>query len=119
LPLALVEGAGGLLSPLGEDFDSCDLIVELEALPVIVALNRLGAINQVRLVLAALPSRFRRRAQVVLVAPARTEVTNAGNVTLLAEFMSRERIHRLPRLKPENAGPIPRSLARTLDALLH
>ena len=49
----LVEGAGGLLSPLGEGFDSRDLIHRLSARVIVVAPNRLGAVNQVRLVLAA------------------------------------------------------------------
>src|SRR5215831_11882028 len=38
----LIEGAGGLLSPLGEDFSSRDLIAALNATPIIVCLNRLG-----------------------------------------------------------------------------
>jgi dethiobiotin synthetase len=33
----LIEGAGGLLSPLGENFDSGDLIAALGALPLVVA----------------------------------------------------------------------------------
>src|SRR5208282_5318771 len=51
----LVEGAGGLLSPLGENFDSRDLIAALRATPMVVCPNRLGAVNQVLLTLAALP----------------------------------------------------------------
>ena len=41
----LVEGAGGLLSPLTADGDTRDLIVRLRALPLIVASNRLGVIH--------------------------------------------------------------------------
>ncbi len=51
----LVEGAGGLLSPLGEDFNSRDLIESLGATPIVVCPNRLGAVNQVLLTLEALP----------------------------------------------------------------
>src|SRR5258706_3249652 len=47
--LLLVEGAGGLLSPLGGDFNSRDLILKLRALPIIVAANKLGAVNHVLL----------------------------------------------------------------------
>ena len=43
----LVEGAGGLLSPLGGNFDSHDLIAALRSTPMIVCPNRLGAVNQV------------------------------------------------------------------------
>ncbi len=35
--MLLIEGAGGLLSPLGENFDSGDLIAALGAVPLIVA----------------------------------------------------------------------------------
>ena len=61
--VTLVEGAGGLLSPLGEDFDSRDLILALRATPVIVALNRLGAVNHLLLTLAALPENYRAKAK--------------------------------------------------------
>ena len=53
--VVLVEGAGGLLSPLGGNFDSRDLIAALCATPMVVCPNRLGAVNQVLLTLAALP----------------------------------------------------------------
>ncbi|HTV76287.1 MAG TPA: dethiobiotin synthase, partial [Candidatus Baltobacteraceae bacterium] len=51
----VVEGAGGLLSPLGEDFNSRDLIAALRATPIIIAPNRLGVVNHVLLTLEALP----------------------------------------------------------------
>ena len=59
--VVLIEGAGGLLSPLGEDFDSRDLIAALRATPIVVCPNRLGAVNQVLLTLEALPRNFRRQ----------------------------------------------------------
>jgi len=66
--LVLVEGAGGLLSPLGEGFDTRELVRELNAIPVVVVPNRLGAVNQARLVIEALPDRARSKAQVVFAA---------------------------------------------------
>ena len=45
----LIEGAGGLLVPLGEDFSVKDLITKLDCRVVVVARNRLGVINHVRL----------------------------------------------------------------------
>ena len=95
----VVEGAGGLLSPLGEDFDSRDLITALRATPIIVAPNRLGAINQVRLALEALTPALQRRAQLVLVNPPRSDMASETNRALLAEFFSEERMHLLPRLQ--------------------
>jgi len=46
---------GRIAQPLGEDFDSRDLIKALRAIPIVACPNRLGAVNQARLVLAALP----------------------------------------------------------------
>ena len=88
----VVEGAGGLLSPMGEDFDSRDLIVALRATPIIVAPNKLGAVGQVRLVLAALPPAIRRRAGVVLVNQQKPDTASRSNASLLREFVPARRI---------------------------
>ena len=44
--LVIVEGAGGLFSPLADGTLNIDLIQQLEASVVVVAANRLGAIHQ-------------------------------------------------------------------------
>jgi len=95
----LIEGAGGLLSPLGEGFDARDLLVALRATPIIVCPNRLGAVNQARLAIAALPSAVARRAPVVLVSTAFPDSASRTNLQLLAEFFDNKRLHSLPRLK--------------------
>jgi dethiobiotin synthetase len=94
----LVEGAGGLLSPLGENFDSRDLIAALRATPMVVCPNRLGAVNQILLTLAALPRSASGRARVVLMSPSKPDASTSTNVTLLAEFLGAQRIFCLPRL---------------------
>ena len=94
----LVEGAGGLLSPLGENFDSRDLIAALRATPIVVCPNRLGAVNQVLLTLAALPRSASCRARVVLMSPSKPDASTNTNVSLLAEFLDAKRIFCLPRL---------------------
>jgi dethiobiotin synthetase len=94
----IVEGAGGLLSPLGESFDSRDLIAALGATPIVVCPNRLGAINQSLLVQAALPPRIARRAQVVLTLPERPDAASRSNRQFLAEKLGAARIHVLPWL---------------------
>lgn len=45
--LLIVEGAGGLFSPLGDGYTNADLAADLNATLVIVAENRLGVIHQV------------------------------------------------------------------------
>ena len=96
--VVVVEGAGGLLSPLGEDFDSRDLIAALKAQPIVVCPNRLGAVGQVLLVLAALPKRTAKRAGVVLVAPPKPDRASRTNRALLAEKIGAGHIWEMPWL---------------------
>jgi dethiobiotin synthetase len=96
--VTLVEGAGGLLSPIGEDFDSRDLMLTLRATPIMVAQNRLGVVNHLRLTLAALPKNYRMKATVVLMAPAKPDAATQTNAKLLGEFFPSEKIHALPWL---------------------
>jgi dethiobiotin synthetase len=96
--ILLVEGAGGLLSPLGENFNSRDLILALRAMPIAVAQNKLGAVNQILLTLEALPKNLRAKSRVVLVAPQKPDASTKTNAKLLAEFFDAEKIFLLPRL---------------------
>ena len=96
--VVVVEGAGGLLSPLGEDFDSRDLIEALGATPIIVCPNKLGAVNQVRLTVSALPRAAARQAGIVLVNAARPDAASRTNVELLKEFVDGNRVRILPWL---------------------
>lgn len=108
--MVVVESAGGLLSPLGEDFDSRDLILALRALPVIVAANKLGAVNQVRLVLEALPRAAKSRALVVLVEQPKPDIAGRSNPTLLRQFVASAQLRVFPRLGPGWAGEISAAL---------
>jgi dethiobiotin synthetase len=90
--ILLVEGAGGLLSPLGENFNSRDLIKATRATPVIVAPNRLGVVNQVLLTLEALPKNLRSQARVVLMPTPKPDGSTKSNARLLAEFFNAKRI---------------------------
>ena len=94
----VVEGAGGLLSPMGEDFASRELITALKATPIIVSPNRLGAVNQILLTLEALPMRLAARAQVVFFDLPKPDSATRSNAALLGEFIEPPRIHRLPWL---------------------
>ena len=119
--VTLVEGAGGLLSPLGKDFDSRDLIRALRATPIIVAPNKLGAINHLRLTLAALSETYQARAKIVLMSPANPDAATTTNQRLLAKFFPAEKIFTLPWLGKKislvTALKIPRA-RRTLEELL-
>jgi dethiobiotin synthetase len=93
----LIEGAGGLLSPLGKKFNSRDLILTLRAIPIIVAQNKLGAVNHILLTLEALPEKFRLKAKVVLMSPSKPDAATKSNAKLLAEF-TKAKIFSLPWL---------------------
>jgi dethiobiotin synthetase len=93
----LVEGAGGLLSPLGENFNSRDLISALRAIPIIVAQNKIGAVNHILLTLEALPKSVRPKAKIVLMSSPKPDASAKTNAKLLAEFSSAE-IFSLPWL---------------------
>jgi dethiobiotin synthetase len=119
--LVLVEGAGGLLSPLGEDFNARDLIIALRARPIVVCPNRLGAVNQALLVRAALPAAAARQARVVLMAVPSPDASCRSNAQLLTEEIGVHRVHELPRLSPgvwRGHAPLPANVRRTLHALL-
>jgi dethiobiotin synthetase len=119
--VVLIEGAGGLLSPLGENFTARELIGALPAIPIIVCPNRLGALNQTLLVWHALPTAPARRARVVLVSPRHPDNASRSNLRFLAETLGAERVQSVPWLAdPSN---LDRSLSKprlrqTLDAVL-
>jgi dethiobiotin synthase len=94
----LIEGAGGLLSPLGDDFNSRDLIASLRAMPIIVGSNRLGVVNQVLLTLEALSPGTAARACIVLMSPPRPDAATRTNAGFLAEHFDEKRIFLLPWL---------------------
>ena len=109
LELTLVEGAGGLLSPLGKDFDSRDLILALRATPIIVAPNQLGVVNHLLLTLEALPKNYRAKSKVVLMSPAKPDSATTTNAGLLGDFFPSNQIFTLPWL-----GTTPKAKAAAL-----
>jgi dethiobiotin synthetase len=117
--LLLIEGAGGLLSPLGERFAAADLMVELHAEPIVVAANRLGVLNQTALTLEALASRELKCQKVILVDVARSEpvsATNEEDLRILFPECTILRVQFLPDYRPEAA--FIRSAAGPLSHLL-
>ncbi len=119
--VVLVEGAGGLLSPLGEGFNSRDLIKVLRATPIVVCPNRLGAVNQALLTIEALPRTVARRARVVLVDPPEPDSASLTNRELLSGFLGTPRIlvlPWLPRLDRTSPTRARLQICGVLDALL-
>ncbi len=113
----LIEGAGGLLSPLGEGFDARDLIVKTNAIPLIVCPNRLGAINQIRLAQAALPKRIADRSRVVLVNPVKRGIVERTNFEILREIVAESRIISFPQIDWPGVLAVNRLSGRVVRAI--
>ena len=92
----LVEGAGGLLSPLGENFSTRDWITALRAEVIIVGRNQLGVANHLRLTLEALPPRAAAGAKIVLMSPSRPTAASRTNPALAREFFPNQPVVVLP-----------------------
>lgn len=115
--ILVIEGAGGLLSPLGEGFDARDLINELDATPIVVCPNRLGAINQVRLVWEALPKSQARCGRIAFVEPRTSNPVSRTNMEFLEQGLGRDVIIQFPQLpRPAQAPSFP--MSRRLKAVI-
>ncbi len=101
----IVEGCGGLLTPLGEGFTAADLIDALGARVIVLAQNRLGVLNQVLLTVAHLRRLGAHCAAVVCMTPAEAELCQRGNLRILAEWIRPIPVVRLPYLGPRATRP--------------
>jgi len=114
----LIEGAGGLLSPLGEHFSTRELITALGAEVIIVGRNQLGVVNHIRLTLEALPPLIAGRSRVVLMSPKRPDAASRSNARLLQQFLVEPRVCVLPVLRNVSGGESNPRVRRALAALL-
>lgn len=96
--ITLVEGAGGLLVPLDERDTMADLIRELGAHVILVAANRLGAINETLLSLEVAASRGLSVKAVIL-----SSVSPPGLESGLEEEIRRDNIEIIRK----KAAPVP------------
>jgi len=81
--LALVEGAGGLLSPLTWTEDALTLADALDASIVLVASDRLGTLSVTHAAIEVLQARGRLPVAIVLSAPAVPDASTCGNASAL------------------------------------
>jgi dethiobiotin synthetase len=121
--LLLVEGSGGLLSPLGERFHLGDLIVDLGADVILVAPDRLGVLNATLLALEALHHRQVRSIRIALVEHSGADLSCKTNFEDLKELAAPHPVVRIPFLSnyhPEAAfiSSAARQLAKELEKLV-
>lgn len=91
----VVEGAGGLLSPLGEKFDSLDLMREIQAETILVAQNRVGVVNQILLNLRELERSGQLILAVVLMDAEKPDPSGETNPSLIREMAPNIRLFQL------------------------
>ena len=128
--LVLVEGAGGLLVPMGlrpsgEPWTVADLAVSLGAPAVVVARAGLGTLNHTALTLEALDRRGVPAGVVLGAWPAEPELVHWANladlvpnlVGALPDGRRRDGPGRLPALRPRLADPRPLRRPRRLAHL--
>ena len=88
----LVEGAGGLLVPLGEGFCALDLIAGLRCDVIIAARNRLGVLNHTLLTVSALARAVAKPPTIVLMGTRRADASVATNARVLKELAGEGRV---------------------------
>ena len=129
----LIEGSGGLMVPLGENYAATDLIRRLKCAVIVVARNRLGTINHTLLTVSALRGAGIHALKVVLMdgapgpagAAADEDVSVHSNPKILAELLRPAPLWQVPFLGSnatrievvkKNRKKIEKTLARILDS---
>jgi dethiobiotin synthetase len=96
--ILLIEGAGGLLAPLGDDYTARDLIATLRCKTLIASRNRLGTINHTLLTVEALQTAGLKDFAVVLMGMKSTDPSVASNEGMLRQRLPASTIFSLPCL---------------------
>ena len=91
----LVEGAGGLLVPLGSNFFVADVIAALDCNVVLVGRNKLGTINHTLLSVRELGP---QQVRVVLMGQKHADLSSRSNVKILEELLPKVRVIEIPYL---------------------
>jgi dethiobiotin synthetase len=95
--VVLIEGVGGLLSPITWDWTVVELARTLGASALVVGSDRLGVINHTLLTLSALELAGLEVAGVVLTPPALPDESTGTNAAAIARLAGLERVVTLPR----------------------
>jgi dethiobiotin synthetase len=93
----LMEGAGGLLTPLTWEWNMVDVARALGACALVVGVDRLGTINHTLLTLSALELAGVPCAGVVLTTPETPDQSTGTNAATIARLSGLERVVTAPR----------------------
>jgi dethiobiotin synthetase len=93
----LVEGIGGLLTPITWEWNITDLARDLGACALVVAEDQLGAINHTLLTISALELAGIPCAGLVLTSPEATDSSTGANAAAIARLSGMDRVLAVPR----------------------
>jgi dethiobiotin synthetase len=97
--VVLMEGTGGLLTPMTWEWTVVDLARALGATALVVGADRLGTLNHALLTLSALELAGIEVAGMVLTAPEVPDPSTSTNAAAIARLAGIDRIVSLPRLR--------------------
>jgi dethiobiotin synthetase len=121
--LLLVEGAGGLMVPLGKDYTIRDVIRLLPCKTIVVCSNRLGVINHVLLTAESMQSVGIKEFTVVTMGVKKPDISAGSNARMICQRLPSVPVFSLPylgigastaRAAKINAKYLKKTLARLL-----
>ena len=95
----LVEGVGGVLVPIGDNFSVADLVASLKCEVLVVARNEVGTLNHTFLTLEALRHRGVRRVKVVLMEQSQPDLSSKTNLSVIGETIVNISAYSLPYIQ--------------------
>src|SRR5690349_20062375 len=101
---ALIEGPGGLLTPITWEWNMADVARSLGAAALVVGADRLGTINHTLLTLSALELAGLPCLGVVLTTPKRTDRSTGTNAAAIARLSGVDRVLTLPPARDTRAA---------------
>ena len=113
----LIEGAGGLMSPLGDRFTLLDIVRELPGKVCVVAPNILGTLNTVLLTRHALQQLHANEIRFVLMNPQQRDAASSTNAEVI-EHCSGARVLEMPFFPATANSALDQSVGKILDDLL-
>ncbi len=102
--VAIIEGAGGLLTPMTWDKGGLELAKELKATAIVAAVDRLGTINQTLLTVDELEHNGITVLGIILSEPERSDESTRTNAKVLHRMRPGLKVYEVPRLMNPDEG---------------
>ena len=109
---AIIEGAGGLLTPITWEWNMAEVARSLGAAALVVGVDRLGTINSTLLTLSAIELAGLPCLGVVLTSPQKPDASAGTNAAAIARLSGIDRVLTVPRTQDEQIA------ARALEPVI-